>query len=140
MIVGGLCWGVTAAAAPAPAGVKVDPKKAVEKHVKSQATPSAAVKTFAVAMSQADFVTAKKCVEGKELVGLITMLEELIKEVPEMKKDAVEEFGNMAKMKIVSEKITGDTAEVVFTYKEKNKEKQDTRKLKKIGKDWKIIE
>ena len=127
-------------ALPSVAAEKNAEPQAVGKDVKSQATPSAAVKTFAVALGKADFATAKKCIADKEMVAMIATVEELIKEVPELKQDVIKEFAGIANLKVVSEKITGDTAEVVVLFKEKNKEKRDTMKLKKFGNDWKIVE
>ena len=58
----------------------------------------------------------------------------------EKKKDAMDSFGAQAKLKIVSEKITGNKAVVVFTYVEKKKTKKDKLNLEKIGGVWKIVD
>lgn len=104
------------------------------------ATPGATVKNFFTAMAKADFATAKKVVLTKELVGLIQFVEEMAKENPELKKEAAADFKHFAQGKVVSEKITGDTAAVVYEYKEKNKIKKETYKLKKISGQWKIVD
>ena len=92
-------------------------------------------------MKKGEFATAKRYVQTKELLDLITGVENLAKEVPELKADCVKIFTAAAAGKAVSEKITGDTAEVVWTYREPETKKmeKDTIKLKKISGIWKIL-
>ena len=107
-------------------------------------TPSVAVKTFFAAMVKGDFAKAKSLIEIKELAQMLTGIEQMIKEEPEIKNDILKDtaklFDPMSKAKIVSEKITGDTAEVVISYIENEKTEQDTIKLKKVSGKWKLVE
>ena len=118
--------------------------KATADALKKVSTPSNAVKMFYSAMAKADFAAAKKYVKAHELKKMIEALEELAKEMPEMKAEAAKDFAPMAQGKVLSEKITDNKAEVVYSYKvkEKNKEvtKKETYKLEKSGKHWIIIE
>ena len=103
-------------------------------------TPSFAVKSFYTAMAKADFSQAKKYLIAQELIDMIKGLEELIKEVPELKEDTKKEFAAQAKAKFISEKITGDKAEVVYSFLHEGKTKKETVKLKKVKNEWKIDE
>lgn len=106
-------------------------------------TPSHAVKTFFRSMANADFSTAKKYVAAKELQDMLTMLEQLAKEAPEVAAEAKKEFaGIYNSMKFKAEKINGDTAEVTAsaTNPETGKTEDDTLKLKKVNGIWKIVE
>ena len=115
------------------------PLQAADK--KSDNTPAGSVKAFYTAMKKGEFATAKRYVQTKELLDLITGVENLAKEVPELKADCVKIFTAAAAGKAVSEKITGDTAEVVWAYREPETKKmeKDTIKLKKISGIWKIL-
>ena len=77
---------------------------------------------------------------GLAHIGVIKALEELIKEVPELKEDTKKEFAAQAKAKFISEKITGDKAEVVYSFLHEGKTKKETVKLKKVKNEWKIDE
>ena len=103
-------------------------------------TPSHAVKTFYTSMAKTDFSTAKKYVQAKELVDMITSVESLSKEVPDLKKETTEQFSPFAKAKYLSEKVTGGEAEVTYSVQEKGKVKRETLRLRKIGGIWKITE
>ena len=106
-------------------------------------TPSHAVKTFFRSMANADFATAKNYVAAKELQGMLTMLEQLAKEAPEVAAEAKKEFAGIYKsMKFKAEKINGDTAEVTVSAvnPETGKPEDDTLKLKKVNGIWKIVE
>ena len=106
-------------------------------------TPSHAVKTFFRSMANADFATAKNYVAAKELQGMLTMLEQLAKEAPEVAAEAKKEFaGIYNSMKFKAEKINGDTAEVTVSAvnPETGKPEDDTLKLKKVNGIWKIVE
>ena len=106
-------------------------------------TPSHAVKTFFRSMANADFATAKNYVAAKELQGMLTMLEQLAKEAPEVAAEAKKEFaGIYNSMKFKGEKINGDTAEVTVSAvnPETGKPEDDTLKLKKVNGIWKIVE
>ena len=106
-------------------------------------TPSHAVKTFFRSMANADFATAKNYVAAKELEGMIALLEQLVKEAPEVAADAKKEFAGILKsMKFKAEKINGDTAEVTVSLvnPETGKPEDDTLKLKKVNGIWKIVE
>lgn len=104
--------------------------------------PGQVVKNYFVQMSKGEWTAAKKYLASKELQQMITGLEGIYKELPvaEKKKDAMDSFGAQAKLKIVSEKITGNKAVVVFTYVEKKKTKKDKLNLEKIGGVWKIVD
>lgn len=103
-------------------------------------TPAHAVKTFYTAMAKTDFTTAKKYLVSKELTGMIKFLEDMSKQVS-IKEDAKNDFGPMAAAKFLSEKITGNKAEVTFTYKVKGKKnKKETHKLQKSNGIWKIVD
>ena len=106
----------------------------------SKGTPSFSVKTFYTAMAKADFVTAKKYLEAKELIQMIAFVEEMIKESPELKDETKKDFAPMAQAKFISEKITGNKAEVVISYTENGKPKKDTVKLKKVKDLWLIAD
>lgn len=106
-------------------------------------TPSHAVKTFFRSMANADFSTAKNYVAAKELEGMIALLEQLVKEAPEVAAEAKKEFAGFLKsMKFKAEKINGDTAEVTVSAvnPETGKPEDDTLKLKKVKGIWKIVE
>ena len=104
-------------------------------------TPSNAVKTFYVSMAKSDFKTAKKHVQADELVKMIETVENLSKEVPSLKEESKKEFEPLAKAKYLSEKVTGDKAEVTYTAIQKNgKQKKETVNLRKIGGIWKMTE
>lgn len=106
-------------------------------------TPSHAVKTFFRSMANADFATAKNYVAAKELQDMLTMLEQLVKEAPEVAAEAKKEFaGIYNSMKFKAEKINGDTAEVTVSAvnPETGKPEDDTLKLKKVNGIWKIVE
>ena len=106
-------------------------------------TPSHAVKTFFRSMANADFATAKNYVAAKEMQGMLTMLEQLAKEAPEVAAEAKKEFaGIYNSMKFKAEKINGDTAEVTVSAvnPETGKPEDDTLKLKKVNGIWKIVE
>lgn len=106
-------------------------------------TPSHAVKTFFRSMANADFATAKNYVAAKEMQGMLTMLEQLAKEAPEVAAEAKKEFAGILKsMKFKAEKINGDTAEVTISAvnPETGKPEDDTLKLKKVNGIWKIVE
>lgn len=106
-------------------------------------TPSHAVKTFFRSMANADFATAKNYVAAKELQGMLTMLEQLVKEAPEVAAEAKKEFaGIYNSMKFKGEKINGDTAEVTVSAvnPETGKPEDNTQKLKKVNGIWKIVE
>ena len=106
-------------------------------------TPSHAVKTFFRSMANADFATAKNYVAAKEVEGMIALLEQLVKEAPEVAADAKKEFAGILKsMKFKAEKINGDTAEVMISLvnPETGKPEDDTLKLKKVNGIWKIVE
>ena len=132
--------GFTAGAeTPAPSAkvAAAEKSKAIED---TAGTPSFVVKSFYTAMAKADFSEAKKHIIAKELVDMIKALEELIKEVPELKEDTKKEFAPQAKAKFISEKITGDKAEVVYSFLHEGKTKKETVKLKKVKNEWKIDE
>ncbi|MBR2624975.1 MAG: DUF4878 domain-containing protein [Lentisphaeria bacterium] len=101
-------------------------------------TPAHCVKTFYNCMANGDFAKAQKLINTKELQDMIKLLEALVKETPDLKKDAGAEFSAISKCEIVSEKIDGNTAKVVISYQDKGKEKKDTVNLKKINGIWKI--
>lgn len=106
-------------------------------------TPSHAVKTFFRSMANADFATAKKYVGVKELQDMITMLEQLVKELPEMKDDAKKEFSPIYNsLKFKAERIDGNTAEVDYSYTDNKTKKtvNETTKLKKVNGVWKLVE
>ena len=106
-------------------------------------TPSHAVKTFFRSMANADFATAKNYVAAKEMQDMLTMLEQLAKEAPEVAAEAKKEFAGILKsMKFKAEKINGDTAEVTVSAvnPENGKTEDDTLKLKKVNGIWKIVE
>ena len=106
-------------------------------------TPSHAVKTFFRSMANADFATAKNYVAAKEMQDMLTMLEQLVKEAPEVAAEAKKEFAGILKsMKFKAEKINGDTAEVTVSAvnPENGKTEDDTLKLKKVKGIWKIVE
>ena len=106
-------------------------------------TPSHAVKTFFRSMANADFATAKNYVAAKEMQDMLTMLEQLAKEAPEVAAEAKKEFAGIYKsMKFKGEKINGDTAEVTVSAvnPETGKPEDDTLKLKKVNGIWKIVE
>ena len=106
-------------------------------------TPSHAVKTFFRSMANADFATAKNYVAAKEMQDVLTMLEQLAKEAPEVAAEAKKEFaGIYNSMKFKAEKINGDTAEVTVSAvnPENGKTEDDTLKLKKVNGIWKIVE
>lgn len=106
-------------------------------------TPSHAVKTFFRSMANADFATAKNYVAAKEMQDMLTMLEQLAKEAPEVAAEAKKEFaGIYNSMKFKAEKINGDTAEVTVSAvnPETGKPEDDTLKLKKVNGIWKIVE
>ena len=106
-------------------------------------TPSHAVKTFFRSMANADFATAKNYVAAKEMQDMLTMLEQLVKEAPEVAAEAKKEFAGILKsMKFKAEKINGDTAEVTVSAvnPETGKPEDDTLKLKKVNGIWKIVE
>ena len=106
-------------------------------------TPSHAVKTFFRSMANADFATAKNYVAAKEMQDMLTMLEQLAKEAPEVAAEAKKEFaGIYNSMKFKGEKINGDTAEVTVSAvnPETGKPEDDTLKLKKVNGIWKIVE
>ena len=106
-------------------------------------TPSHAVKTFFRSMANADFATAKNYVAAKEMQDMLTMLEQLAKEAPEVAAEAKKEFaGIYNSMKFKAEKINGDTAEVTVSAvnPENGKTEDDTLKLKKVNGIWKIVE
>ena len=112
-------------------------------HPDKVGTPSHAVKTFFRSMANADFATAKNYVAAKELQGMLTMLEQLAKEAPEVAAEAKKEFAGIYKsMKFKAEKINGDTAEVTVSAvnPETGKPEDDTLKLKKVNGIWKIVE
>lgn len=103
-------------------------------------TPAHTVKSFFTAMAKSDFAAAKKHVQSKELQQLIGMVENLTKEVPEMKADTAKEYAPMVRAKYLAETITGNKAVVQISYQEKNKVKKETYKLEKKGKTWVITE
>lgn len=106
-------------------------------------TPSHAVKTFFRSMANADLATAKKYIASKELEGMITLLEQLAKEAPEMVDEMKKVFSTTSNsLKFKSEKINGDTAEVTAsaTNPETGKTEDDTLKLKKVNGIWKITD
>ena len=106
-------------------------------------TPSHAVKTFFRSMANADFATAKNYVAAKELQDMLTMLEQLAKDAPEVAAEANKGFaGIYNSMKFKAEKINGDTAEVTVSAvnPETGKPEDDTLKLKKVNGIWKIVE
>ena len=104
--------------------------------------PGAVVKEFFTLMSKAEWTAAKKHLAGKELQQMISGLESIYKELSaaEKKSDALESFGAQAKLKVVSEKITGDKAVVTVTYQEKKKTKKESYNLKKVNGAWKIVD
>ena len=71
---------------------------------------------------------------------MITSVESLSKEVPDLKKETAEQFSPFAGAKYLSEKVTGGEAEVTYSVQEKGKGKRETLKLRKIGGIWKITE
>ena len=77
---------------------------------------------------------------NKELEQLINFLENMIKETPELKEDAKKDFEPMAKGKIVSEKITGEKAEVVWSYTDHKKPQKTTYKLQKLKGTWNLVD
>ena len=103
-------------------------------------TPSNTVKTFFTSMANTDFAAAKKCVKADELKQMITALEKLIKEVPDLKKDTAEEYAPMVKAQYLAEKITGSKAEVTISYKTSKGVKKETYKLEKSGSQWVIAD
>lgn len=106
-------------------------------------TPSHAVKTFFRSMANADLATAKKYIASKELEGMITMLEQLAKDAPDMVDEMKKIFStNYKSMKFKSEKINGDTAEVTVSVinPKTGKPEDDTLKLKKVNGVWKITD
>lgn len=103
-----------------------------------KSTPGTAVREFFTAMTGTDFAKAKKLVVDKELADMIGMLESLAKDDPALKAETAAEFRNLAQGKIVSEKITGDTAQVVLEYQKNGKTVKETYNLKKISGQWKI--
>ena len=105
-----------------------------------EGTPSYSVKTFFDSMAKADIAKAKTVIESREVVGMLEFIEAAIKETPELKSDTVKEFAHYAAAKFISEKISGNTAEVVVSIKEKGKEKKEIYKLKKLGGIWKLVE
>ena len=50
------------------------------------------------------------------------------------------DFEPMAKGKIVSEKITGEKAEVVWSYTDHKKPQKTTYKLQKLKGTWKLVD
>ncbi len=104
--------------------------------------PGTVVKEFFTLMSKAEWTAAKKHLAGKELQQMISGLESIYKELSaaEKKSDALESFGAQAKLKVVSEKITGDKAVVTVTYQEKKKTKKESYNLKKVNGAWKIVD
>ena len=106
-------------------------------------TPAHSVKAFFRAMSNADFATAKKYVASKEHANMITLLEQLVKEMPEMMDEVKKEFSATANsMKFKSEKINGDVAEIKASAvnPETGKTEEIPLKLKKVNGIWKITE
>lgn len=104
----------------------------------SKGTPSFAVKSFFTAMAKADFPAAKKQLMCKDLLKMITALEQWVKIEPELVADTKKEFANMANAKFISEKITGSQATVVISFVEKGKTKQQKYTLKKVNGNWLI--
>ena len=104
--------------------------------------PGASVKNFYTLMSKGEWTAANKYLASKELTEMIGGLENIYKHLSaaEKKKDAMDSYGAMANLKVVSEKVTGDKAVVVVTYKEKKKEKKETYNLKKVNGTWKIVD
>lgn len=106
-------------------------------------TPAHSIKTFFRSVANADLATAKKYVASKELEGMITLLEQLAKDAPDMVDEMKKEFSATANsMKFKTEKINGDTAEVVASaINPKNgKPEEMTLKLKKVNGVWKIVD
>ncbi|MBE6370203.1 MAG: DUF4878 domain-containing protein [Lentisphaerae bacterium] len=114
-------------------------KKAAAK-IKKPTTPAETIAAFYTAMAKSDFAEAKKYVKADELKKMIGTLADLVKEMPEFKADVAKDFAPMLKGKCTSEKITGNKAEIVFTYKEKGKDKKETYKLEKTGNNWIIVD
>ena len=102
--------------------------------------PANTVLLFLNYMAKADFTNAKNFVAAKELQQMISGLDELCKEMPELKADSVAEFAPLAKAKIISEKISEDKATVKISYKENGKDTTDTFELKKISGRWMIVQ
>ncbi len=107
---------------------------------KNNHSPEEIVKMYYTAMANCDFVTAKKCLAVKELQQMLSFLEETVKKNPSSKSDIKEEYAPMAAGKFAPAKITGNTAEVTFTYTVNKKQKKETHTLKKIDGSWKIEE
>lgn len=106
-------------------------------------TPAHSVKTFFRSMANADLATAKKYIASKELVGMITLLEQLAKDAPDMVDEMKKVFATTSNsLKFKSEKINGDTAEVTVSAvnPETGKPEDDTLKLKKVNGVWKITD
>ncbi|MBE6356027.1 MAG: DUF4878 domain-containing protein [Lentisphaerae bacterium] len=108
---------------------------------KEISAPEKALKTFFTSMANADFAAAKKCVEAKELISMLSLLEQLAKENPETKADAAAEFAPMLKAETKLVEIKGDIAKIEATViSRKNKKSTETFTLKKIGGIWKIVD
>lgn len=101
-------------------------------------SPADTIKAFHTAMANCDFASAKKYVEADEMKKMIAALETLIKEVPSLKEDTKKDFTPLVNAKIVSEKITGNKATVVFTYAKGKKTTKETLNLKKRNNIWVI--
>ena len=94
-------------------------------------------------MANADLATAKKYIASKELEGMITLLEQLAKDAPDMVDEMKKVFSTTSNsLKFKSEKINGDTAEVTVSAinPETGKTEDDTLKLKKVNGVWKITD
>ena len=102
-------------------------------------SPAAAVKTFYTAMAKSDFAVARKYVVADEMKKLIEFLEKMTKEVPSLKEDTKKDFTPLANAKIISEKITGNKAEVKYSYTKDKKMKTETLNLQKVKGSWLII-
>ncbi len=105
-------------------------------------TPAHTVKTFFRSMAQADFATAKNCVSSQDLTSMVTMMEQMTNNSPETAAKMKKQFAKVFKaLKIKSEKINGDTAEVVIACVDPitQKTEDETVKLKKVNGAWKIV-
>ncbi len=105
-------------------------------------TPAHTVKTFFRSMAQADFAAAKNYAGSQEGTRTVSMLEQMAKQAPDIAAEMKKQFDAVLKsLKFKSEKINGDTAEVVFTClnPKTGKANDETVRLKKVNGVWKII-